>query len=153
MQDSNRHGKGLFAKRLFSGARGDFLELPLVGSFEVHDSEPDSVEATKRDGLPRFLVSSNMGQFLSDGEVARPKAGLYLVPHKASPLFYMNSSSRDADAENFSYNSVLTPSVWKGGDDMDKVACLKNATNCILFNVEDEVQRDTEMLAYYRFED
>ena len=119
----------------------------------MHDSELDSVDATKRDGLPWFLVSSNMGQFLIDGEVAKPKAGLYLVPHKASPLFYMKFIIQRCRRGEFLVQLCFDASVWKGRDDMDKVAFLKNATNCILFNVEREVQRDTDMLAYYRFKD
>ena len=118
----------------------------------MQDSYEDAVEATIEDGLPRFLVSENMSMFLSAGEVARPNAGLYLVPHKTSPLFYMNSSSRKAELENFSFESVLKPREFKGMEEEDRLEFLRKSPNSVLFDLTARVERDTELLAYYRFE-
>ena len=147
VQDSKIHGQGLFTTNTFSGTKGSFIQMPLVGSFEVHDSVGDSIEAGKEDGLPRFLVSENMAIFLSEGEVARPKAGLYLVPHKTSPLFYMNSSCTDPDKENFQFSSVLKARDFRGVE--DKANFLRKAPNAVLFYLACGVERDTELLAFY----
>lgn len=147
-QDSKIHGRGLFATKTLSP--GEFLHMPLVGSFEVHDSLSDSIEAGKEDGVPRFLVSDTMALFLSEGEVARPNAGLYLVPDKTSPLFYMNSSCRNPANENFQFRSVLKTREFRGTDDKKKF--LRNALNSVVFVVTSTVERDTELLAFYDLE-
>lgn len=138
---------GLFAAKRLEDTPGVFLKLPLVGSFEVHDSVDDSVEASKKDGLPRFLVSDNMHLFLSDCEVARPKAKLYLVPADTSPLFYMKSSGTDVAKENVTFMSVLTARAFRPV--VEKKAYLRNAMNGVMFDVDRTVEIDEEMFAYY----
>lgn len=122
--------------------------MPLVGYFEVHDSVNDSVDAGRDDGLPRFLVSDNMNLFLSEGEVATPNAGLYLVPHKTSPLFYMNSSVDDAESENLESISLLTSKTLAGTSTEIKEH-LRKALNSLTFSLTCDVAKDTELLAYY----
>lgn len=120
--------------------------MPLVGSFEVHDSVDDSVEASKEDGLHRFLVSRNMTLFLSDFEVARPGAGLYLVPDKTSPLFYLKTSGTDASVENFVSMSVLTARGFRAVD--EKKAYLRNAMNSVMFHVDHTIEKGEELFAH-----
>lgn len=146
-QGSKLGGLGLFATKSLSGAPGVFLKIPLVGRFEVHDSVEDSVEAGKDDGLPRFLFSDNMALFLSDGEIARPNAGLYIVPDKTSPLCYLNSSCTDPESENFTFMSVLRARDFKGME--DKELHLRNAMHSVQFDLSRNVDRGTELLAFY----
>lgn len=140
-------GHGVFAQKRFDDGPGLFLKMPLVGSFEVHDnnSADDSVLAEKRDGLPRVLVSDNMPLFLSENEVARPNAALYLVPAKISPVFYMHSlQGGDALEPNIKLMSVLTPRSFKGVE--EKKAYLKNAMNSVTVDISCVVEKDTELL-------
>lgn len=138
---------GLFADQRLDDTPGAFLRMPLVGSFEVHDSVDDSVDASKKDGLPRFLVSDNMTMFLSNFEVARPKAGLYLVPANTSPLFYLKSSGTDESKENLTFMSVLTGRGFRVV--ADKKTYLRNATNSVMFDVDRTIEKDEEVLAHY----
>lgn len=100
----------------------------------------------EKDGMPRFLVSSNLSPFLSGSEVARPGAALYLVPHPASPLYYLNSSIGKADCENYEPKVVFKSSRDTKGD-IKKL--LSNATNCVTFEVSKQVEKGTELLAFY----
>lgn len=152
-QTSKIHGHGVFANKRLSAGGGTFLKMPLEGSFEVYDSVDDSVEATKDDGLPRFLLSDNMALFLSEGEVARPNAGLYIVPAKTSPLFYVNSSrtpEHKAD-ETLTFMPVLMARSFRGVE--DKRAYLRNAMNSVMFDIARDVEKDVELLASYTFQE
>ena len=105
----------MFASKEF-GTVNDFIPVPLEGSFEVHDSREDCLEVAKKSGIARFIVCDDVSPFLSKSEVARPTSGLYLVPARTCPLFYMNSFAGDAEVENFAAKIVLKPSRdLKGG--------------------------------------
>ena len=87
-----------------------------------------------------------MSMFLSDFEVARPRAGLYLVPENTSPLFYMKSSGIDASQKNSSCNTVLTGRGFRAAD--DKEAYLKNATNSVMFDIECIIEKGQEVFVH-----
>lgn len=133
-------GGGAFAADRLEETPGAFVKIPLVGSFEVHDSHDESIDAWKADGRRRFLVSDNMALFLSEGEVARPNAGLYLVPARTSPVFYMNTAVVD---DNMTWMSSVTPKSMKGA--ADKKAHLKNAMNSVMFDVSCDIAKDDEL--------
>lgn len=117
----------------------------------MHDNVEGCLQAVLRDGAPRFLVSKNLAPFLSGSEVARPTSALYLVPDRTSPLFYMNSSSREPDKENFEARITLKPSRdFKGGVDISSY--LGNPKNCVNFDLSVGVVGGTELVAFYRFE-
>lgn len=84
---SRVHGQGLFAKKDFNTV-DDFIPVSLEGSFEVHDSLDDCLDAAKKNGISRFKVCDNMPHFLFNSEVSRPTSALYLVPDRTYPKIH-----------------------------------------------------------------
>lgn len=147
LQASGVHGRGLFASKEFASPE-NFIPVPLVGSFEVHDSLDDCLEVAKKSGIPRFRVCDNTFPFLSKSEVARPFSGLYLVPDRTCPLFYMNSA-RDDEVQNFTARTILKPSRDFRGGEIDIKDFLRDAKNSLCFSINCRVPKGTELLTFY----
>ena len=137
----------MFASKEF-GTVDDFIPVPLEGSFEVHDSREDCLEVAKKSGIPRFRVCDDVSPFLSKSEVARPTSGLYLVPDRTCPLFYMNSSAGDAEVENFAAKIILKPRWDLKGGVVNVNDLLRNAKNSMRITISERVQKGTELFAF-----
>lgn len=88
-----------------------------------------------------------MTMVLSDFEVARLNAGLYLVPAKTSPLFYLKSSGgTDASMENFMFISALTARGFRA---VDRNKYYHGKTmNSVIFKIDCTIEKGKELFAH-----
>lgn len=115
-QDSPVHGLGLFAVKDIKA--GDLIDICCFGSFELYDSESQVEEAIADDGVPRYMVSTDVASMCIGSERSRPAAALFLAPHPCHFLWYMNSCGSDTEKANVERESTFQPTNWslgKGG--------------------------------------
>lgn len=79
----------------------EFVGVPLKGAFQVYDTIEEVMADSTSTNAPRYAVlcHAQLEKIMAPCEGSREDAMLFLMPHRLSPLFYMNSSGFDINLQ------------------------------------------------------